>query len=417
MAQPTPYVPGFSFTGHSVSNPGDPQPGTSLDAEHDALQATLDEVLANLALIQRDDGLLANATVHPDAFTEESLALMGGSWVPRGIWATATNYAVSDAVNHNNVFYVCVTAHTSGVFAADLASDYWTKFTMTADSIPVTPVGMLTATDAQAAFEELDADLTTEAGLRAAHEADLNAHGISAFGETLVDDGSAATARATLGAGATGDTLFQDATAAAARTTIAAQQDVITTRGDIVRGSAANIAERLARGASGTYVRSDGTDTAFSAIQSADLPAATDAAQGALETATQAEMETGTATDKIVVPGQQHYHPGHPKARLTYDAITPAIDEDYGVSSVTDNGTADHTVNFTTAFANTNYNATMWARGTDTTNRPGLLTARSTDSKTTSAFQFRTIQLRDSGTTQIQELDLPECGMAFFGDQ
>lgn len=74
---------------------------------------------------------------------------------------------------------------------------------------------------------------------------------VTSFAETLLDDGSAAVARATLDA----------------------QEDVITTRGDIVRGSSAGVAERLALGTSGQHLESDGTDVAWATPTSYDVPA------------------------------------------------------------------------------------------------------------------------------------------------
>jgi hypothetical protein len=60
----------------------------------------------------------------------------------------------------------------------------------------------------------------------------------------------------------------------AARVIMDSQEDVITTQGDLVRGSSEDVAERLAIGASGTYLRSDGTDQAWAAPedQGADYP-------------------------------------------------------------------------------------------------------------------------------------------------
>ena len=58
-----------------------------------------------------------------------------------------------------------------------------------------------------------------------------------------------------IASGGTGGT-----TAAVARTSLSAQQDVITTRGDLVRGSATNVAERVALGVRGQIVVSDGAD-------------------------------------------------------------------------------------------------------------------------------------------------------------
>ena len=82
------------------------------------------------------------------------------------------------------------------------------------------------------------------------------------------------------------------------------------------------------------------------------IPAAGDTAVGGLETATQAEQETGTATDKIVTPGRQHFHQSAAKVwgRFT---VAGSVTNSFNVSSVTDNGTGDWTVNLTTAFSAT----------------------------------------------------------------
>lgn len=66
-------------------------------------------------------------------------------------------------------------------------------------------------------------------------------------------------------------TLIDDGSIASMRSTLSAQEDVITTRGDIVRGASSGNAERLAIGTSGQYLRSDGTDIAWSGLLSSDL--------------------------------------------------------------------------------------------------------------------------------------------------
>jgi hypothetical protein len=63
MSQPTPFVPTTDFTQFSIDYPTTQQSGASLDAEFAAIQETTDEVLTNLALIQKDDGTLANDSV------------------------------------------------------------------------------------------------------------------------------------------------------------------------------------------------------------------------------------------------------------------------------------------------------------------------------------------------------------------
>lgn len=80
--------------------------------------------------------------------------------------------------------------------------------------------------------------------------------------------------------------------------------------------------------------------------------------------ATQSEMETASATDRVVTPGRQHYHPGHPKAWVAFQGNgTVAIDADYGVTSITDNGTGDYTVNYDTSFSAATYCVMAWACG------------------------------------------------------
>lgn len=60
------------------------------------------------------------------------------------------------------------------------------------------------------------------------------------------------------------ETVLDDTTAAAARTTLSAQEDVITTRGDLVKGSSTAVAERLAVGSANQILTSDGTDPSWS---------------------------------------------------------------------------------------------------------------------------------------------------------
>lgn len=60
MAQPTPYSPSTDFI--PFTNIGY-VPGQQLDIEFNNLKTTTDQIRANLALIQRDDLLLANGSV------------------------------------------------------------------------------------------------------------------------------------------------------------------------------------------------------------------------------------------------------------------------------------------------------------------------------------------------------------------
>jgi len=74
--------------------------------------------------------------------------------------------------------------------------------------------------------------------------------------------------------------------------------------------------------------------------------------------ATQAEQETASSTTVIVTPGRQQYHPSAAKAWLRYATTgSTTITLSYGISSLTDNGTGDTTVTFSTAFSTTAFSA------------------------------------------------------------
>ena len=66
MAYPPAYTRTFSFTDYEVNFPGEPKPGDELDNEYDNVSNALTATQANLALIQRADGELANDSVGAD---------------------------------------------------------------------------------------------------------------------------------------------------------------------------------------------------------------------------------------------------------------------------------------------------------------------------------------------------------------
>ncbi len=73
--------------------------------------------------------------------------------------------------------------------------------------------------------------------------------------------------------------------------------------------------------------------------------------------ATQANMETATSLLTVVTPGRVNNHPGVAKAwgYITFSAGTPTATASHNVTSLTDNGPGDVTVNLTTAFSSTSY--------------------------------------------------------------
>jgi len=121
VAQPAQYNRQADFTTYQTNNPNTPMSAGDLDSEFNALKVTLDQTLANMALLQRDDGQQANASVGNDQLKTD--LLIGISLVSD--WLTATAYATNNLTWQSNILYRCAIAHTSGIFVTDLANKVW----------------------------------------------------------------------------------------------------------------------------------------------------------------------------------------------------------------------------------------------------------------------------------------------------
>jgi hypothetical protein len=160
VSQPPTYNRSFSFSNFQAQNPTGVPPGSQIDGELNNVKATLDGVRTNLALVQRDDGALANGSV---TFDQLSPALQTAGLAPALPWVTGTAYSVNASVTQGSAFYRCLISHTSGTFATDLAAGNWvlivdfsTIALVAASLIAVTPSGSLT-TNVQTSLQALDA--------------------------------------------------------------------------------------------------------------------------------------------------------------------------------------------------------------------------------------------------------------------
>lgn len=97
-----------------------------VDGELDAISTSINALQANQELNQRDDGEIRDERVKMHTLASDVKALLSATTGnPRGEWVTATAYAVRDVITKSSSTYLAVTAHTSGVFATDLAAGKW----------------------------------------------------------------------------------------------------------------------------------------------------------------------------------------------------------------------------------------------------------------------------------------------------
>ena len=144
-------------------------------------------------------------------------------------------------------------------------------------------------------------------------------------------------------------------------------------------GGDTNIPLRLTPKGTGDVQFTDGTDTTkIAAFELSGLSTATTRtltvqdASGTIAllsdvptvptVASQAEQETGTATDKIVTPGRQHSHPSACKGWCEA-TVSGGAEASYNVTSVADGGTGIATITWATDMSGTTYLSLVSALG------------------------------------------------------
>ncbi len=110
------------------------------------------------------------------------------------------------------------------------------------------------------------------------------------------------------------------------------------------------------------------------------------------------KVVVSTLNNDTGVLATQNGMTGIAKAWVNFNGTgTVAINSSFNVSSITDNGTGDYTVNFTTAMPNINYSVAGSAMFSSNVNAHvvcyGDVNGASGTLPTTSAFRFRTMYL------------------------
>jgi len=123
------------------------------------------------------------------------------------------------------------------------------------------------------------------------------------------------------------------------------------------------------------------------------------------------KIVASTINDDTGVLATQNGMTGIAKAWVNFNGTgTVAIRDSFNVSSITDNGTGDYTVNFTTAMPNANYSCvrSVAASGTNT-----AVITMGTISQTTSAIRYETGYVSSLGASGVK-LDLEFNYVAIF---
>lgn len=130
----------FNFTNYQAVNPATPLPATPLDSELSSVKVTLDALIANINLIQRSDGQLANQSVGPQQLQP---SLLTGISPPTQWSGAGVSYQVGATVFSGLLFYVCNMANVSSAGNPPATFGAWT---LLADFSGVTiPAGSVTS--------------------------------------------------------------------------------------------------------------------------------------------------------------------------------------------------------------------------------------------------------------------------------
>tara|TARA_Y100000114_G_scaffold151672_1_gene168764 strand:- start:45 stop:443 length:399 start_codon:yes stop_codon:yes gene_type:complete len=106
---------------------------------------------------------------------------------------------------------------------------------------------------------------------------------------------------------------------------------------------------------------------------------------------------------------------GRAKAWVNIDGNgTVNMRDNFSVSSITDNGTGDYTVNFTNDFSDANYIAVGFAHRNDAGRV--LINIDQLTSQTASAYRFKTSGTINAQVVGLSVVDPSYIYLAFFGD-
>lgn len=140
MADPTKYLPGYSYSDWQAINPKKPLPADEVDNDFANVSRSINETIDGLKNIRRSDGKLKNGIVGPDALSP-TLSL---GFTLRGPWAEGQTYEAGDGVVKDSGFYAARVSHLSTLANAPPSSNW--NFLFSVDDIAVAGALAMTRT-------------------------------------------------------------------------------------------------------------------------------------------------------------------------------------------------------------------------------------------------------------------------------
>jgi hypothetical protein len=127
MAQPPVYIRRYDFVAFQTINPTKPLPAQEHENEYNAIALSLNGVIGNLGLIQRDDGELNNGSVGWDQLSPEVIVGIQQpyDWEPNHQY-TSGNLVYAPAPNASKIYRALDDHLSSSDFDVDLAAGLWT---------------------------------------------------------------------------------------------------------------------------------------------------------------------------------------------------------------------------------------------------------------------------------------------------
>ncbi len=127
MAHANPYIPERSFSDDATSNVSGRSGvnATSLDNELLHVSESINLIINNQKLLQRDDGRLKDTSVEVHTLSRDVLMLLG-NYRLRGGWHASTEYSTGDVAINDGLMYVCKNSHVSE--STFIESPNWLQF-------------------------------------------------------------------------------------------------------------------------------------------------------------------------------------------------------------------------------------------------------------------------------------------------